>query len=150
MYHFPITTLHRVCFTALTITLIGIRITLIVLTITIILLFSLCKLIIKVYSLLKVINWPSQLVLQQSLKVYSVKCRRPCSSALHSHLLSEISLLVSSNIHSTVIHLWFACFLGHESLRPVYCIDQLGNVILGRLGRPRCPKFRVIDTHFIL
>ena len=66
----------------------------------------------------------------------------PCYLTLHSHLLSEISLLVSSNtFHSTVIYFWFACFLGHEDLRPAYCIDQSGNTISGTLGRPRCPKF---------
>lgn len=50
--------------------------------------------------------------------------------------------MVSSNtLHSTVIYFWFACFLGHEDLRPAYCIDQSGKTISGTLGRPRCPKF---------
>ena len=74
-----------------------------------------------------------------SPKPQSLLCQilNPCYSTLHSYLLSEISLLVWSNtFHSTVIYFWFACFLGHEDLRPAHCIHQSGNMISGTLGRP--------------
>lgn len=78
-----------------------------------------------------------------SPKPQSLLCQilNPCHSTLHSYLLSEISLLVWSNtFHSTVIYFWFACFLGHEDLRPAHYIHQSGNMISGTLGRPRCAK----------